>query len=119
MSGAIARVCQRCFDCRGSGLAHLLSAAQVTQGTLHWQQSKAYRVVRGGEVVHAGLLKSLKREKSEAQEVKEGTECGLVLEGYKDYVVGDMLQCICIEERAPKTENVTGGGIRVVEGEHH
>ncbi len=90
----------------------------MTQGTLHWKQSKSYRVVRGGEVVHEGLVKSLRREKNETREVKQGSECGVVLDDFKDFVAGDILQCICIEERAPKTEKVIGGGVRVVEGEH-
>lgn len=72
-------------------------------------------MLRGGEVVHEGLVGSLRKEKSETQEVGEGSECGVILEDFNDYVIGDVLQCVCIEERAPKTEMVEGGGIRVVE----
>mmetsp|Transcript_26458 Transcript_26458/g.66542 ORF Transcript_26458/g.66542 Transcript_26458/m.66542 type:complete len:94 (-) Transcript_26458:1650-1931(-) len=88
---------------------------QVTSGTVHWQRSKAYRVVRAGDVVHEGLLQSLKREKTDVQEVVEGKECGLILQDFNNFKVGDVLHCICVEERAPKTERVVGGGLKVVE----
>eukprot|EP00951_Prasinocladus_malaysianus_P034526 scaffold348861_cov47-Prasinocladus_malaysianus.AAC.1 len=73
--------------------------------------------MRGGNLVHEGLIQSLRREKSEVQEVQEGSECGLVLDEFNGFAVGDVLQCICIEERAPKTERVIGGGVRVTEGQ--
>jgi len=100
---------------RGKDENTVIAGCKVTSGTVHWQRSKAYRVVRAGDVVHEGLLQSLKREKTDVQEVVEGKECGLILQDFNNFKVGDVLHCICVEERAPKTERVVGGGLKVVE----
>eukprot|EP00192_Tetraselmis_astigmatica_P002451 CAMPEP_0117663760 /NCGR_PEP_ID=MMETSP0804-20121206/8797_1 /TAXON_ID=1074897 /ORGANISM="Tetraselmis astigmatica, Strain CCMP880" /LENGTH=962 /DNA_ID=CAMNT_0005470825 /DNA_START=460 /DNA_END=3349 /DNA_ORIENTATION=+ len=105
---------------RRSGAATTsIAGCKVTQGTIHWRRAKAYRVLRGGEVVHEGMVSSLRREKTETQEIAEGSECGLVLQEFNDFAIGDVLQCVCVEEHAPKTQAVVGGGVRVVDGEHH
>jgi translation initiation factor IF-2 len=50
------------------------------------------RLVRDGTVVWTGRLGSLRRFKDNVQEVDEGLECGIVLEGYQDVKVGDVLE---------------------------
>jgi translation initiation factor IF-2 len=50
------------------------------------------RLVRDGTVVWTGRLGSLRRFKDNVQEVEEGLECGIVLEGYQDVKVGDFLE---------------------------
>src|SRR4051812_3904371 len=50
------------------------------------------RLVRDGTVVWTGRLGSLRRFKDNVQEVEEGLECGIVLEGYQDVKVGDVLE---------------------------
>lgn len=49
-------------------------------------------VIRDGIVVHTGELASLKRYKDDVKEVSAGYECGLVLKGYNDIKVGDILE---------------------------
>jgi translation initiation factor IF-2 len=50
------------------------------------------RLVREGTVVWTGRVGSLRRFKDDVQEVEEGLECGIVLEGYGDVKVGDVLE---------------------------
>jgi translation initiation factor IF-2 len=50
------------------------------------------RLIREGTVVWTGRVGSLRRFKDDVQEVEEGLECGIVLEGYGDVKVGDVLE---------------------------
>ena len=50
------------------------------------------RLVREGTVIWNGRLGSLRRFKDNVQEVEEGQECGVVLEGYADVKEGDLLE---------------------------
>jgi translation initiation factor IF-2 len=50
------------------------------------------RLVREGTVVWSGRIGSLRRFKDDVREVEEGLECGIVLEGYQDVKVGDVIE---------------------------
>jgi len=50
------------------------------------------RLLRDGKEVWTGSLNSLQRFKDSVREVKEGFECGIVLEGYNDLKVGDIIE---------------------------
>ncbi len=50
------------------------------------------RVIRDGVVIHEGELTSLKRFKDDVKEVGNGYECGVVLNGYDDVRVGDVIE---------------------------
>jgi translation initiation factor IF-2 len=50
------------------------------------------RLVREGTVVWTGRIGSLRRFKDDVAEVEAGLECGVVLEGYQDVKVGDVLE---------------------------
>ncbi len=50
------------------------------------------RVIREGVVIHEGQLDSLKRFKDDVQEVGNGYECGVVINGYEDVQVGDVIE---------------------------
>ncbi len=50
------------------------------------------RVIRDGVVIHEGELTSLKRFKDDVKEVGTGYECGVVLNGYDDVRVGDVIE---------------------------
>jgi translation initiation factor IF-2 len=50
------------------------------------------RLVREGTVVWTGKLGSLRRFKDNVQEVEEGQECGVVLDGYADVKEEDVLE---------------------------
>jgi translation initiation factor IF-2 len=50
------------------------------------------RIIREGAVVFTGQLKSLKRFQDDVSEVKEGLECGMLVENYNDLKVGDVIE---------------------------
>jgi translation initiation factor IF-2 len=50
------------------------------------------RLIREGTVIWDGRLGSLRRFKDNVQEVEEGQECGVVLDGYADVKEGDVLE---------------------------
>jgi len=56
------------------------------------------RILRDDVVIHTGVMKSLKRFKDDASEVREGNECGVGLEGYQDIQSGDQLEFFEVEE---------------------
>ena len=57
------------------------------------------RVIRDGAVVADNLdLASLKREKDDASEVREGFECGLVLRNFQDVKEGDIVEAFEMRE---------------------
>jgi translation initiation factor IF-2 len=50
------------------------------------------RIVRSGEELFDGHVSSLKRFKKDVREVRTGFECGVGLEGFHDFAVGDIIQ---------------------------
>jgi len=56
------------------------------------------RVIRDSVVIADDTLKSLKRFKDDAKEVKEGFECGLGLQKYNDIKIGDIIESYILEE---------------------
>jgi translation initiation factor IF-2 len=62
----------------------------VQEGKIR-RTSKA-RLIRDGIVIYSGELGSLKRFKDDAKEVVMGLECGLNIENFSDYKVGDMVE---------------------------
>jgi translation initiation factor IF-2 len=50
------------------------------------------RVIRKGVVAYEGELTSLKRFKDDVEEVTNGYECGVIIKGYDDVVVGDVIE---------------------------
>jgi translation initiation factor IF-2 len=62
----------------------------VTEGKA--SRSAGVRLVREGTVIWTGKLGSLRRFKDNVQEVEEGQECGVVLEGYADVKEEDVLE---------------------------
>jgi translation initiation factor IF-2 len=67
-----------------------IAGCVVTEGRV--RRDANVRLVREGTVIWDGKLGSLRRFKDNVQEVEEGQECGVVLEGYADVKEGDMLE---------------------------
>jgi translation initiation factor IF-2 len=67
-----------------------IAGCVVTEGKV--TRSASVRLVREGTVIWDGKLGSLRRFKDNVQEVDEGQECGIVLDGYADVKEGDMLE---------------------------
>ena len=81
---------------RSSKLGNI-AGCMVTSGTIR-RNAKA-RLLRDGAVVADNLdLASLRREKDDASEVREGFECGLVLKNYQDIKIGDVVESFEMRE---------------------
>jgi translation initiation factor IF-2 len=57
------------------------------------------RVMRDNAVAASGKLTSLKRFKDDAKEVEKGLECGIQIDGFSDYRIGDQIEFIVKESR--------------------
>jgi translation initiation factor IF-2 len=76
-----------------------IAGCMVTSGTI--KRNSKVRLLRDGAVVVDNAdLASLKREKDDASEVREGFECGMVLKGYGDIKVGDVIEAFELVEKA-------------------
>jgi translation initiation factor IF-2 len=74
-----------------------IAGCMVTSGTIR-RNAKA-RLLRDGAVVADNLdLASLRREKDDASEVREGFECGLVLKNFQDIKIGDVVESFEMRE---------------------
>jgi translation initiation factor IF-2 len=67
-----------------------IAGCLVTQGKV--ARDAQIRLVRDGTVVWEGRIGSLRRFKDDVDEVEEGQECGIVLEGFADVKEGDVLE---------------------------
>ncbi len=67
-----------------------IAGVYVTEGKV--TRGIAARVRRGEKVVNESTVSSLKRFKDNAKEVTAGYECGVGLEGFNDFQVGDTLE---------------------------
>jgi translation initiation factor IF-2 len=56
------------------------------------------RVVRAGEVLHQSGVSSLKRFEEDVREVREGFECGISIDGFKNFKEGDLIEFL-VQER--------------------
>jgi len=74
-----------------------IAGCMVTSGVI--RRNAKVRLIRDGAVVADNLdLASLKREKDDAAEVREGFECGLVLRNYQDIKEGDVVEAFEMRE---------------------
>jgi translation initiation factor IF-2 len=67
-----------------------IAGCVVTDGKV--TRDASVRLVREGTVIWDGKLGSLRRFKDNVQEVEEGQECGIVLDGYADVKEEDVLE---------------------------
>ncbi len=76
----------------------MIAGCRVTDGLMK-RQAKA-RLIRDGVVVWTGDIASLKRFKDDANEVKQGFECGMSLVNFNDLKVNDEIEAFIIESTA-------------------
>ena len=72
------------------GKVGVIAGSYVTLG--HIKQNAKVRLIRAGIVVYEGKLSSLKRFKDDVKEVKEGYECGMMIDGYNDIKEQDIIE---------------------------
>ena len=72
-----------------------VAGCRVTDGELR-RNAKA-RLYRGSDIVYEGDMGSLRHEKDDVREVRQGFECGVGFKNFKDIQVGDQLVCYVLE----------------------
>jgi translation initiation factor IF-2 len=60
------------------------------------------RVRRRKEIIYEGIAQSLRRFQDEVNEVRAGMECGIRIEGFTEFQVGDSIECYAMEKIAQK-----------------
>ncbi len=72
------------------GKTTVIAGCRVTDGKL--MRSSQARVLRGGKVVVSGQIASLRRGKDDVREVASGFECGVTIEDFNQFEVGDVIE---------------------------
>ena len=75
-----------------------VAGCRVVKGEL--RRNSSVRVLRGDQVVHEGQITSLRHEKEDVREIREGFECGVGVKGFTEFAVGDLLESFT-EEKVP------------------
>ena len=88
-------VIQRTFSISRIGV---IAGCRVISGII--ARNGRLRIIRDSRIVGEYGIESLKREKDDAREVREGLECGIKLAGFNDVKEGDILECYRVEEVA-------------------
>lgn len=73
-----------------------IAGCYVTDGFI--RRDSGVRVIRDGIVIFEGVLASLKRFKDDVKEVRQGFECGAMVEKYNDLKVDDVIEAFIMEE---------------------
>jgi translation initiation factor IF-2 len=81
----------------------VIAGSFVTEGKV--LKTHRVRVKREGEVIWDGALKSLKRFKEDVHEVKNGLDCGILLDGFDALKEGDLLEFYTSEKIAATSLN--------------
>jgi translation initiation factor IF-2 len=58
--------------------------------------------MRRKDLVYEGVSLSLRRFQDEVNEVRSGMECGIRLDGFNDFQIGDAIECYTVEKVAQK-----------------
>ena len=74
-----------------------IAGCMVLSGTI--RRNASARLLRDGIVVHQSSIASLRREKDDATEVREGFECGMTLANYSDIRVDDIIETFEMVEK--------------------
>lgn len=73
-----------------------IAGCRVTSGEL--RRNAKIRLIRNGNTIFEGEISSLKHEKDDVKEVRQGFDCGVSLKGYNEIVEGDVLECYTLEK---------------------
>jgi translation initiation factor IF-2 len=73
-----------------------IAGCRVNSGEI--RRNSRIRVMRNGEVIHEGEVASLKHEKDDVKEVRQGFDCGISLKNFSDYLAGDIMISYTVEK---------------------
>jgi len=72
-----------------------VAGCKVIEGEL--RRNAKVRLYRGTDMIYEGDMGSLRHEKDDVKEVKQGYECGVGFKSFNDIQVGDQLICYILE----------------------
>jgi len=75
-----------------------IAGCRVTDGEV--RRNGKIRIYRGKDIVYEGEISSLKHEKEDVREMRQGFECGIGLRNFNDLQVGDFIECYVLEKTA-------------------
>ncbi len=75
-----------------------IAGCRVIQGVV--ERNARARIIRDNTIIGDYAIDTLKREKDDAKEVREGYECGIKLAGFNDIKEADLLEAYKVEEIA-------------------
>ncbi|HTI50536.1 MAG TPA: translation initiation factor IF-2 [Planctomycetaceae bacterium] len=73
-----------------------IAGCRVLKGVI--ERTHRIKLIRDQRILNNYSIASLKRNKDDAREVREGLECGIRLEGFDDIKEGDIFQAYKVEE---------------------
>lgn len=73
-----------------------IAGCRILNGTI--ERTNRVRLIREQRILNDYPIASLKREKDDVKEVREGMECGIRLEGFNDIKEGDLLEAFRVQE---------------------
>jgi translation initiation factor IF-2 len=82
------------------GKRNKVAGCMVVEGKITSRAS--IRIKRGNEVLYKGTISSLKRFQSDAAEVRDGQECGILPDNFANFHEGDVIEAYTVEKIAQK-----------------
>ncbi len=73
-----------------------VAGCRVTQGEV--RRNNKVRIKRGSDIVYEGEISSLKHEKDDVREVRQGFECGISFKNFNTFQAGDIIECYTLEK---------------------
>jgi translation initiation factor IF-2 len=73
-----------------------IAGCRVTEGEM--RRNGRVRVMRAGKNIFEGETSSLKHEKDDVREVRQGFDCGVALKNFDAFAQGDVLECFIREK---------------------
>ena len=80
----------------------LIAGCKINDGIV--KRSHLVRLYRDGEKLYEGDIASLKRAKEDVKEVSKGFECGILLQKFRDYQVGDIIKAFEVTYKEQELE---------------
>jgi len=72
-----------------------VAGCKCTEGEL--RRGARVRLFRGADMIYEGDLSSLRHEKDDVKEIRQGYECGVGFKSFNDILPGDQLVCFIVE----------------------
>ncbi|MCA9026043.1 MAG: translation initiation factor IF-2 [Planctomycetaceae bacterium] len=73
-----------------------IAGCRILNGTI--ERNNRVHVIRDQKIINDYPIASLKRDKDDVREVREGFECGIRLDGFNDIKEGDLLEAFRVDE---------------------